>query len=101
MRAITIQKSDQLCSLEEETAPMKTAPRLAVYARSTAPFRSNFRRQSGKPRIRAKTPFSVKHLHGNSRIRSALDEPTRTVDNRAWREGLSYNRAAQKTTCPQ
>ena len=42
-------------------------------------------RLSGKSSIRAKTPYRVKHLHGNPRPGAGIDARPRTVDNRAWR----------------
>jgi len=89
------------CVAEEERLHRQKRRPILLSARPGTRFHSNLPRQFGKSRIRAKSPFWVKHLHGNSRICTTLDDGTRTVDNRAWREGLSYNRAAQKTTCPQ
>jgi len=50
-----------------------------AFAQRSKPF--------GKPRIKARIPFSVKHLHGSPCLCRGIDRRTRTVDNHAWRAG--------------
>jgi len=57
-------KSDQLCSSRIERRTGESS-RHCVY---TSACTQRFLELSGKSRIRAKTPFSVKHLHGNLRL---------------------------------
>ncbi len=55
----------------------------------------------GKPTIRAKTPFAVKHLHRGAWRSRALQAPPGTVDNCLATGRQAYNAAAHRTTCPQ
>jgi hypothetical protein len=55
----------------------------------------------GKPTIKAKTPFVVKHLHHKLCADQRAEGRRRAVDNCGWQALEAYNAAAQRTTCPQ
>jgi hypothetical protein len=72
-------ESDELCSSNRasrsrQQCRIRCVLVLCVHATIPKPF--------GKPTIRAKTPFRVKHLHGNLCLGAAIDAWARTVDNR-------------------
>jgi len=56
---------------------------------------------SGKPTITPKTPFKVKDLHGDMRLRTAIDRLVKTVDNRVFPILRDVESRRSKKTFPQ
>lgn len=83
------------------SGPERGTPRPALSSGADDASTSLLASLFGKPRIKAKTPFSVKHLHGRSRLGAPIDAGDRTVDNRAWRKRQRPSSRRSKTTCPQ